>query len=78
VSLFFPPLVPLVEQPGSHQRKLNYTDIIIGVYVLKHQTDTPSKPILLLRPTDVVGNTEFMNDLQVYFFFFRLGLYGVA
>jgi len=51
----------LLEQSGQDTTKLPF----IGVYVLKHQSENTPKPILLLRPTDVVGNTEFMNDLQV-------------
>lgn len=51
----------LLEQAGQDTSKLPF----IGVYVLKHQNTETAKPIFVLSPKDVVGNTEFMNDLQV-------------
>jgi len=51
-----------LEQAGPDTASLPF----IGAYVLKQQNiDTPEKRTFLLTPKDVVGNTEFMNDLQV-------------
>lgn len=52
----------LLEQSGPDTSSLPF----IGVYALKQQSvDKPTKRVFLLTPKDVVGNTEFVNDLQV-------------
>lgn len=51
----------LLEQSGPDTAKLPF----IGVYALKQPSvDKPTKRVFVLTPKDVIGNTEFMNDLQ--------------